>query len=169
MERPEIKSWLAESPNRTINQYYARFGVSTTDFSNQQSLGITKPQRKTKTLFWILIVIIICLTVGIRIRHNNSILPTFAPKLSTSDLANHIFLTKGNSDDIIFSLNFLDEKEVVVSIYGFGAMQQPYVMKDSIVTIYQLPFPLKYKVLDDHQLKAIVSPTSNKTIMELRK
>lgn len=169
MQKPEIKTWLAENPTRSINEYYSRYGISETLSSNEQTRKIKTPSRKTNRLLWILIVIILFLYVGIRIKQGNTILPDFEYSLSTSDLSNHIFLTKGNNDDIIFSLNFLDEKEVIVSIYGFGAMQQPYIMKDSIVTIYQLPFPLKYKVLNDHQLKAIVSPTSKRTIMELRK
>lgn len=87
----------------------------------------------------------------------------------TNILTGHIFL----SDDIIYSLNFIEENEVVVSIYEFGNFQQPYTVEDSIIDIKLWETPLQYKILNKHQLRLIAAPhlSANEKgkSMELRK
>jgi len=86
-----------------------------------------------------------------------------------NNLTGHIFL----SDDIIYSLNFIEENEVIVSIYSQGDFQQPYTVKDSIIDIALWKTPLQYKILNERQLRLIAAPhlsgNEKGKIMEFRK
>ena len=87
----------------------------------------------------------------------------------TNNLAGHIYLA--TNENIIYSLKFLEDNEVIVSIYGIGVFQQPYTVLDSIIDIKMWKDPFQYKILNEHQLQLIKSPYaySKKNIMELRK
>lgn len=84
-----------------------------------------------------------------------------------NSLTGHVYL----SDDIIYSLYFIEKNEVVVSIFNFGDFQQPYTITDSIIDIKLWKTPLQYKILNGHQLRLIKAPHSfsKNNVMEFRK
>ena len=179
MNKPKLIEWLKENKSRTVNDYYSKFGIPEKSLVNIPK-EIIKKRGKSATIwiyFTVIILAILFFLFIIYIKQTSFPIIVDSPSNSSAsqseffinNLSGHVYLSA--SDDIIYSLEFLESNEVIVSIFSFGKFQQPYTVNDSIINIKLWKDPLQYKILNGQQLRLIKSPHtfSKKNIMELRK